>query len=124
MNRSLRRALDLAVEVPPRPDLTIRHEEPSELVLAHDAVDQRDGCQARALLILRKVIDPEALEEHPQVGLHGVDGQVDLVGDGLVGVAGGCQDRGFMFGGSQVCSRVDGPQRTGWQGDRRGAGVT
>src|SRR5688572_20024450 len=49
-----------------------------------DAFDQLD-----ALLVLRKVLDLELLEQQAQLGLHGVDAEEQLVGDLLVGGRGG-----------------------------------
>ena len=52
--------------------------------------------RARALSVLGEVLDPEAREERAQVGLDGVDREVDLVGDLLVG--GGRRELGVLVG--------------------------
>ena len=46
---------------------------------------QRLGHETRALLVLRQVLDAEALEERAQVRLHRVDAQMQLARDVLVG---------------------------------------
>ena len=56
-----------------------------EVARRDDAGLQRLGHQPRALLVLRQVLDPEALEQRAQVRLDRVDAEVQLVGDLLVG---------------------------------------
>ena len=46
---------------------------------------QRLGHQPRALLVLRQVLDAEALEQRAQVRLDRIDAEVQLAGDVLVG---------------------------------------
>src|SRR5919107_1750572 len=57
----------------------------SELVLLDHALDQRDRGEPGPLLVLREVVELEALEEHAQMRLDRVDAQVHLVRDRLVG---------------------------------------
>src|SRR5918999_5807734 len=57
--------------------------------LRHDALQQRDRGEPGALLVLREVLEPEALEQRAQVRLDGVDAERDLLGDLLVRQRGG-----------------------------------
>src|SRR3954464_14393007 len=56
-----------------------------DVLHAHEPGLEGELGQAQALLVLSQILDPEAAEEGPQVGLHRRHAEVELSGDVLVG---------------------------------------